>query len=424
MTRTAGPRLEGYALLTAAGLVAALALRRPELAVVSAPFALALALGLRLARDPGLEIELHLESERVVELEPVAAVLRISARERIDRLALLLDLPDEIEVEGGEQAIAVRVPAGTTIERELTLRATRWGVYEPGRVEARARDAFRVVAWQARYERRRQLKVYPRAETLSRILPPLETQARAGNQVARARGDGIEYADLRDYVAGDRLRAINWRASARRGDLVVNERHPERSSDIVLLVDSFADLQAGGRGVLDDAVRATATLALRYLERRDRVGLVGFGGVLRWIEPGSGIVQRYRLVEALIETGVAPTYTWRNVNVIPARILPAKSLVLALTPLVDERFVAALEDLRARRYDVAVVEIDPLRFVEPGRTREERIAYRLWLLRRDALRTRLHGLGIAVSVWDDRRPLDLALEEVRTFRRHAQLSRG
>src|SRR4029078_7562865 len=84
--------------------------------------------------------------------------------------------------------------------------------------------------------------------------------------------------DLRDFVPGDRVRSINWRASARRQGLVVNERHPERNPDVVILVDSFVDLVAGDRSTLDDTVRAAATLASRYLERRDRVGLVGYGG--------------------------------------------------------------------------------------------------------------------------------------------------
>ncbi len=118
-------------------------------------------------------------------------------------------------------------------------------------------------------------------------------------------------------------------------DLVVNERHPERNTDVVLFVDSFADVRRGDRSTLDDAVRATATLASRYLERRDRVGLVTFGGVLRWLQPGMGLAQRFRLVDTLLETGVEPTYTWRDVSVIPARILPPKALVLAITPLVD-----------------------------------------------------------------------------------------
>ena len=105
----------------------------------------------------------------------------------------------------------------------------------------------------------------------------------------------------------------------------------------------------GADGTLERAVRAAATLAGRHLARRDRVGLVTFGGVLRWLEPGFGLVQRYRLIDALLETGVEFSYAWKDVNVIPARTLPPKALVLAVTPLLDERSIAALLDLAAPR---------------------------------------------------------------------------
>ena len=92
----------------------------------------------------------------------------------------------------------------------------------------RARDPFRLVIWQSTIDRTQRLKAYPRPESVRRILAPIETQAFTGSEVARVKGDGIEYADIRDFVPGDRVRAINWRASARRQGLVVNERHPEQ----------------------------------------------------------------------------------------------------------------------------------------------------------------------------------------------------
>jgi uncharacterized protein (DUF58 family) len=136
-----------------------------------------------------------------------------------------------------------------------------------------------------------------------------------------------------------------------------------------------------------------------------------------------GIGQHYRLLETMLETGVEPTYTWGDVNRIPARILPPKALVLALTPLLDRRFVAALQDLRARRFDVAVVEIDPAPLVPPGSSELERLAYRLWLLDREVQRARLQRLGIAVSSWRGG-ALDGPLEEVTTFRRYARTARA
>ena len=423
MTRTASPRLIGYASLSAVGLVAALALRRPELAVVAAPFALFLAIGTRAAREPRISVGLELKSERALEEAEVGAVVTLETDRAIDRLELLLRLPRAVDVVDGSQAHALRLRADETRELNLGLRCARWGVFDIGRVDVRARDALRLVTWEARFEHTQRLKAYPSPLTIQRLLAPLETQALAGSEVARAKGEGVEYADIRDFVPGDRVRSINWRASARRQGLVVNERHPERNTDVVLFIDSFTDVRGHGRSVLEDAVRAAASLATRYLERRDRVGLVSFGGVLRWLQPGLGVTQRYRLIETMLETGVAPTYTWRDVNLIPARILPPASLVLALTPLGDQRFIVALEDLRARRFDVAVVEVDPVPIVEPGRSEAEKLAYRVWLLEREVLRARLVALGIGVATWGDGE-LDTVLEEVRTYRRYTRLARA
>ncbi|MBA3380952.1 MAG: DUF58 domain-containing protein [Actinobacteria bacterium] len=422
MTRRSSPRLEGYAILAAIGLVAALGLRRPELAIAAAPFALVLAIGLQLAREPRLDLRFTLAGERTVESADVDAEIVVRSEESVDRLELLLELPKGVEIEGND-AMALRLRAGEEQTIPVRLSCSRWGVYEVGTIEARARDPFRLVVWEDRLQRAHELKAYPLSETLTRVLDAAETQAFTGSAVARVKGDGIEYADIRDYVPGDRLRSINWRASARRTGLVVNERHPERNTDVVLFVDSFADLRDRNRSTLDDAVRASAMLATRYLERRDRVGLVSFGGVLRWLPPGMGSSQRFRLIETLLETGVAPTYVWRDVDLIPARILPPKALVIALTPLVDPRFATTLQNLRARGFDLVVVEIDPIGLVQAGRSELERLAYRLWLLDREVLRSRLERLGIGIARWGNGVALESALEEVRTYRRYARVAR-
>jgi uncharacterized protein (DUF58 family) len=422
--RRGSPRLAGYAIAVALGLVGALALRRPELAILAAPFALLLTLGTGLARDPEIEIGLAVESERILEGEEFDAGIDVRATTPTDRLELFQDLPRGVEPAEGSAAQALRLEAGEERTLPVRLRCAIWGLHDIGGFEVRARDVFRLVVWEARHELPVRIKAYPREETLNSILAPVETQAYTGSEVARVKGDGIEYADIRDYAPGDRVRAINWRASARRNRLVVNERHPERNTDVVLFVDSFADVRGSERSTLDDAVRAAATIATRYLGRRDRVGLVSYGGVLRWLQPGMGMSQRYRLIETLLETGVAPTYTWRDVSLIPPGILPPKSLVVAVTPLVDSRFVTALENLRARGFDLAVVEVDPVALVEPGRSEIERLAHRLWLLEREVLRYRLARLGIGVARWGDEVSLEAAVEGVRTYRRHVRLARA
>jgi uncharacterized protein (DUF58 family) len=424
MIASASPRVTAYAWLAAVLLFASLALRRPELAVLALPFALPPALGLRLARAPEVRVEVEPERATAVEGEELEVEVTLSTLTPVERLEVVLVVPDGLEVVSGASAQSLRL--GWDDERTLTLRlrCARWGNYELGDVRLRARDRLGLLVWEEAVDRRGRIRVYPTPEELRRIVRPVVTQLFSGNEVARQKGDGLEFADLREFVPGDRLRSINWRASARRGDLIVNERHPERNADVILFLDTFADARRGDRSTLDLAVRATATLASLYLERRDRVGLVSFGGILRWLAPGMGTTQRYRIVDALLESEVVFNYAWKDVSIIPSRVLPPAALVVAITPLLDDRVVEVLADLRARRYDLAVVEVAPTDFAQPGPSDEAQLAYRLWVLRREEIRARYERLGVAVATWEDGQPLDAVLEGVRAFRRHAQLARG
>jgi uncharacterized protein (DUF58 family) len=423
MTPAASPRVTAYAALAGLFLLAALALRRPELAVLALPFALPPALGLALARPPQLRVHVDVARESAVEGDEIEIAVGVRTERPVERLELVLVVPDGLEVVSGERAQSLRLGWEDDRTLRLTLRCRRWGNYELGDVRVRTGDRLGLISWEERLDLRSRLRVYPSPETLRRIVRPVSTQLYTGNAVARQKGEGTEFADLRAFAPGDRVRSINWRATARRDELVVNERHPERNADVVLFLDTFADARTGGRSTLDMAVRATATLAARYLERRDRVGLVSFGGALRWLTVGMGATQRYRIVDALLESEVVFNYAWKDVSIIPSRVLPPAALVVAVTPLLDDRVVEAIADLRARRYDVAIVEVSPVEFAQPGPLESERLAHRLWVLRRAEVRARYERLGVAVATWDDHTPLDAALEGVRRFRRHAQIAR-
>ena len=244
-----------------------------------------------------------------------------------------------------------------------------------------------------------------------------DTTPFSGSQVSRAKGEGIEFADIRPFAAGDRVRRVNWRASARRERMYVNESHPERASDVILFLDSFAEARGSGEGTIDQAVRAASSLADAYLERRNRVGLVSFGGILRWLPPAMGMRQQYRIVDALIETELARSYFSTTVEVIPRRVLPPQALVIALTPLLDQRTINALLDLRARGFDLAVVDVSPIPYVAGEHGTGDDLAWRLWTMWRQALHHRYERVGVPVVEWSPDRSLLGAIEEVTAFRR-------
>jgi uncharacterized protein (DUF58 family) len=418
VTRLTSPRLSGYAALAASGLVAGLAFGRVEPVALAAPFVLALVAAIA-GNRPEVSVRLSLDRDRVLEGDEITATVELFSAGGVDRFELVPLLPPELRVERAP-ARALHLRAGETRRVELTLRCERWGAFAVGPMLFRARDMLGIRTWEGRAGEAERLRVYPAEETLLSLVPPLETQVFVGNQVSRARGEGIEFADLREWQPGDRVRRVNWRATALRGSLWVNEQYPERNTDVVLFLDTFAEVRAEGRSTNDRAVRAAATLARGYLQRKDRVGLVGFGGVLSWLLPDTGTRQLYAIVDTLLTSDIVHSYAMRGVDVLPPRTLPPKALVLAITPLLDDRTAAALLDLRARGYDLIVIEVSPLELLAPDSASSAQLAHRLWRLSREALRWRYEQLGVPVVTWREGEPLAAPLEEVNAFRHLAR----
>jgi uncharacterized protein (DUF58 family) len=424
MTRAATPKLGGYAGLAALGLLAALATRRPELVVVAAPFALVTSMGLLSLRRPNVMVDCQVERERTLEGDEVEVTLGVEAATGAERVEILLELPHELSVAEGHNPHIMHLGDGRRREISYGLSCNRWGAFRIGRVYLRMHDVFGLFRHETVVDRRQPLKVYPTEQSVRNLLRPLETQVFTGHHVARQKGEGIEFADLREFVPGDRIRHINWRASARRGELWVNEHHAERNADVVIFLDSFAEARREGRSTLDPALRAAASLAARYLRQKDRVGFVTFGGMLNWLLPATGPAQLYRIVDAMLDTQIILNYAWKEIDVIPKRTLPPQALVLALTPLLDERAANALLDLRGRGFDLVVIEISPDPFVEPPKGEVEKLAERLWHLRRESVRGRFERAGVPIAVWGEDASLAAALEEVSAYRRQVRLARA
>jgi uncharacterized protein (DUF58 family) len=427
VTRRPSARIAAYVGVAALALLAGLALGRPELAAVAAPLAVLVVAGLATASDPEVAAEVTVDRERALVDDQVTLRLTLRSADPVERLEVLVVVPPGMvgpDGAAGSWAVAVRLAAGEERTLAVPLTCRRWGAYRLGQVHLRAHDRFRLFTWERQLDGQAVLKVFPVPDALRALVRPFETQVSTGSHVAAQRGDGIEFADLRPFLPGDRPRSINWRATARRGDLMVNQRHPERATEVVLFLDSFLDVRGPTGSTLDQAVGAAASLAAAYLRQRDRVGLVSFGGFVQWLQPGSGQAALYRLLDTLMETQVFATAAWKGIRHLPSRTLPAKALIVALTPLVDERGVAALFDLLARGYDLAVVDISPL--THAGRATGEwgELARRLWALERETLRHRYQRLGAAVVEWRDAMHLQQVLLEVEACRRRAGLAPG
>jgi uncharacterized protein (DUF58 family) len=443
MTARPTPRLHAYGAIVAVLLLGGLVLGRPELAALAAPFALAGVLGLggaapevraRLeiagsdrAGDPARAAVGERDAERprfgdparVLVGETIVVRVSVESDSAVPELDLRLALPAGLAPAGEHRAGAVIALApGEARTVEIPVRVVKWGAHRIPGVALRARDRLALVERRRPVDDELVVRAYPRPEAMRSLLAPRRTQALTGSRVASVRGEGIEFADLRAWVPGDRIRRVNWRATARRDDVFVNDQHPERNTDVILFLDTFADVGDGsGHSSLDLALAAATSLARLHLARRDRVGLIGFGGVLSWLQPGLGVRQLHQIADALIESEVVFSYAWRDLRSLPPRLLPAGALVVAISPLLDPRARAVLLDLRSRGFDVAVVELDVDALLPAPTDELGRVVRRLWRLEREAARAAYPRAGIAVATWNPDEPFEAKLVELGAARR-------
>jgi uncharacterized protein (DUF58 family) len=421
MTRRPAPRLRAYLLLGAAGLVTGVALGRPEPVLIVTPLLLAALVALLVIEEPSLTLAVSLGADRVLEGDDVQLDVELHSSRPVPWLELGVSLPPGLDAPETVGVFGLRLDPERPRQVSLNISARRWGGYRLGKLVVRTRDRFGFFAFEMSTVAELALRVFPRPETLQRAIGPAETQMFAGNEVSRRRGDGVEFAGVRQYAPGDVIRRVNWRLSSRRPELHVNELHPESSTEVVVLLDTFTDLTGkGGESSLATAVRAANGIANYYLRRRDRVGLIAFGGSIRWLVPAMGLAQSYRIVEVLLDARAAVSIIWKGVDLIPPRSLPPKALVMAVSPLLDERTIESLLDLRARGFDLVVIELRPEGFIADPTDPFGVSARRLWQLQRAQLRDRLQRLGVPIAAWTPGEPLDAALEEVRAFRRYAR----
>src|SRR5262249_59413307 len=93
----------------------------------------------------------------------------------------------------------------------------------------------------------------------------------------------------------------------------------ERNADVVLMLDTLSQAGIGSATTLHASLRAAASLAAAYLARKDRVGLIEYGGLLRWVRPGSGRRHFERLLSTLVQAEVTLPYVAKRPGPPPPR---------------------------------------------------------------------------------------------------------
>lgn len=406
-TTTVTGRWQVHVLLAGLGLVAALLLRAPGIAVMVAPSALLVAAALTWRPGPSPRVEVEVGATRLLSQDTTRATVTLTS-------TTLMVVEVEVGVRGplrtaGPTASTVTVGPGAPTVLELDLLAGRWGAASIGPVALRWSAPGRLVEARSSGGATTTVRVLPHAPAARALVRPRATHAAHGVQRSGDSGEGTEFADLRPFAPGDRARDVSPRVSARRGQPWVVRRHPDRRTDVVLLLDAYD--HAG----LDDVFAAARSLARGHLRARDRVGVTTMTGVLRWLPPGDGSRHEHRIAAALVDARLAHSWIRPAVEELPPRVLPPGALVIGITPGTDPRLADTAVELRRRGWDVVVLVATP----QPAATGDpvEEAAGRLLALERRAVCDRLQGHGVPAVAWDPATPVDAALTELSAWRR-------
>ncbi|MCV7078697.1 DUF58 domain-containing protein [Mycobacterium szulgai] len=255
--------------------------------------------------------------------------------------------------------------------------------------------------------------VFPLTPPQSTSIPQTELLDRLGAHLTRHIGPGVEYADIRPYVPGDQLRAVNWAVSARRGRLHVTQRLTDRAADVVVLIDTYQQPAGPATLATERVVRGAAQVVQTALRNGDRAGIVALGGNRpRWLGADIGQRQFYRVLDTVLAAG--DRFENTTGTLAPRAAVPAGAIVFAFSTLLDTEFALALIDLRKRGHVVVAVDVLDS---SPFEGEQDPLVIRMWSLQRSAMYRDMATIGVDVLSWPGDRSLEQSMSALPDRRR-------
>ncbi len=362
----------------------------------------------------------EVESRSINEDGSVSVTLRVKNSGKGCLMEVREAVPDGVEVDGDIFTIR-RIGKGEEITLEYTLHFPLKGTYRIGEVHIRAFDPFLFWIREFVIPIEDSIEVHVGTEDLRKIkLEPTRTKKWLGNINSRKIGIGTEFYSIREYMPGDSMRRINWKASARKGDLLVNEYEGENSGDAIIVLDAGERSLTGNQksNTFKSGVRATLSIAAAMLRQRNRVGLVVLGDYLTWLYPEFGKRQLYRMMEAVSGIKKGGKWDFDELYWIITRLFPSNSFIVLISALQNPKIPDTIMKIRARGYDILIITPSPLAIEKRlGRLdREGELGLRVLSLERENIMDMLSE-KVTVLDWDPAEPLGELLRGIRRNRR-------
>ncbi len=313
-----------------------------------------------------IRITRNLDREKAFSGEFVHVTVKVTntSRRRFDFVEIFDGIPETMELALGENFIVTQLGRHETKEFSYILRCTTRGVFRIGPTKVIIHDRLGFYFEEDTRESFTEVLTYPSYEDIRRMdaLAKKRQIGRAfGSHKTKRKGMGDDFHSLRTYFPGDEVRRVDWKAFARRGELMVREYEAEQNIRCIIFLDHSGSMGGGipNNTKLDFGIRACMLLSHMCKERRDLFGMCTYADrPTSWMEPSGHPNTFFQLLEtlALVEP-VGRANPEAAVKYVTER-MPRPSFFIFVTDLEathPEIFIEAVKAARAAKNRLVVL---------------------------------------------------------------------
>ncbi len=377
-------------------------------------------------RDPGVKAERESGDEWSNGDENHVRIRVLSLYPMRVRAKVIDEAPPRLQLR--DLRFPLDLPPGADRLLEYKVEPKERGRYPFGKLNVFVHLLSGTVARRYRFPAEKEVRVLPAFKRMKRFefLAVSDRLTEMGVRPIRRLGESTEFERIRPYVQGDDRRAVNWKASARMNELMVNEYREERSQEVFSLIDTgrVMEMPFEGMTLLDHAINASLVLSNIAVVKKDRPGICSFSyRPHRFIQASSDAAQMRRIMEALhdlspdyLETDMGRLYS------VARRRIPQRSLLIMYTNIETEGGLErVLPSLRAiaRSHTLLVVmfrntELEDLFEAPPENARavHDRAIAENFIMEKEAIAKRLERSGILVLLT---RPEQLTVDVINKY---------
>jgi uncharacterized protein (DUF58 family) len=192
------------------------------------------------------------------------------------------ELPEQLQIRDWKKNVLLQSRQQQKIK--WYLKPLQRGEYHFGNIHLYVSTPLKIMCRRFTTEAHQTIPVYPAFMQLHKyeLLSHAVIASESGSSRMRKMGQSMEFEQIKEYVAGDDIRTLNWKASARKGGLMVNHFMEERSQQVYCIIDKgrLMKMPFDGLTLLDHAINSTLVLSNICLKKQDRVGLITFSNTL------------------------------------------------------------------------------------------------------------------------------------------------